>query len=115
MSPVHRVAEVFDAIQQAKAGATAFCTNFFPVQARLQTWIDQEQMLSELREGAIFFLRKDRDFWHLYFCAANLSSLEREIPSLPSLKAERVVLDLVGNETTLVELMRLFESFSFRP
>ncbi len=115
MSPVHRVAEVFDAIQQAKTGATAFCTNFFPVQARLQSWIDQEQMLSELRDGAIFFLRKDRDFWHLYFCASNLPSLQREIPALSSLNTEPVVLDLIGSEAALADLRGLFQTFSFRP
>jgi hypothetical protein len=114
MSPVHRVAEIFDAIQQAKAGARAFCTNFFPVQARLQNWIDHEQVMRELRDGVIFFLRKDRDFWHLYFCADNPTSLAREIPTLSSIKTEPIVLDLVGNETALADLIGVFEALGFR-
>src|SRR5262245_10479584 len=114
MSPVHRVAEVFDAIQRAKAGATAFCTNFFPVQARLQGWIDHGELLSEVRDGAAFFLRKDRDFWHFYFCAANLSALEHEAPALPGLKAEPVVLDLIGPESALADVSRVLESIGFR-
>jgi len=114
MSPVRRVAEVFDAIQHARAGATAFCTNFFPVQARLQSWIDHEQLWSELRDGALFFLRKDRDFWHLYFCAADLRSLKRVIPTLPSLSNEPVVLDLIGNEAALADLIGIFEASGLR-
>src|SRR5437016_13803270 len=114
MSPVKSVAEVFGAIQRAKTGGSAFCTNFFPVQSKLQSWIDHEELLGGTCEGAIFFLRKDRDFWHLYFCAANLTALQREISTLPALKKMPVVLDLIGQEATLSGLLQLFESSGFR-
>jgi hypothetical protein len=76
MNPVKNVTEVFAAVQQVKAGAAAFCTNFFPVERKLQGWIDHGELLVELRDEAAFFLRKDRDFWHLYFCAASTAALE---------------------------------------
>src|ERR1035437_4102234 len=110
MCPVKNVTEVFDAVQQVKAGAATFCTNFFPVQRKLQGWIDHGELLGELREGAAFFLRKDRDFWHLYFCAASMASLQREAAALPSLRAEPVVVDLVGTEAALGDLLAFLES-----
>ena len=61
------------------------------------------------------FLRKDRDFWHLYFCAANKESLKREIAGLSELKSEPVVVDLIGNEGALKDLLDLMESEGFKP
>lgn len=114
MRPVAAVTDVLDAIRRAKAGASAFCTNFFPVQSKLQDWIDRGQLLGEVRDGAVFFFRKDRDFWHLYYCASDATCLEREILALPVLKAERVVVDLVGNEALLIEPLRVMESVGLR-
>ena len=114
MSPVTRVSEVFDAIQRAKAGASAFCTNFFPTQGRLQGWIDHGELLGEVRDRCAFFLRKDRGFWHLCFCAADRATLQRELAALPNLKTECVVVDLVGSEAGLAELVGHVESAGFR-
>ena len=101
MTPVATVSQVFDAIQHAKAGAPDFCTNFFPVQKRVQDWIDHDELRGDFRSDAVFFFRRDRDFWHLYYCAASKTALEREIPKVPEIGKERVVLDLVGNEAAV--------------
>jgi len=114
MIPVRTVGEVFDAIQQAKTGAPAYCTNFFPVQAKLEGWIDHGELWSEIGEAAALLFRKDRDFWHLYFCAASVAALRQEVEASASLKAERVVIDLVGNELALGDLLALMESAKFR-
>jgi ribosomal protein S18 acetylase RimI-like enzyme len=114
MGPVTTVTAVFDAIQGAKAGASAFCTNFFPAQGKLQGWIDHGELLGELGDRSAFFLRKDRDFWHLYFCAADVATLRQEITALPALKTERVAADLVGSEAVLGELLNVVESAGFR-
>jgi GNAT superfamily N-acetyltransferase len=114
MDPVMTVGQVFDDIQRAKAGSSAFCTNFFPAQRKLQGWIDHGELLGELRDRSAFFLRKDRDFWHLYFCAADVATLQREITALPCLKTERVAVDLVGSEAVLADLLKVVESAGFR-
>jgi len=114
MAPVTTVAQVFDALQGAKAGASAFCTNFFPAHAKVQGWIDHGELLGELRDLSAFFLRKDRDFWHLYFCAANVAALQREVSAIPSLRTERVAVDLVGSEAVLGELLKVVESAGFQ-
>lgn len=114
MTPIRTVNEVFDAIQQAKAGALEFGTNFFPVQRKLQDWIDHEELHGEFRDCASFFFRQDRDFRHLYFCSSSASALQREIATLPALQAERVVLDLVGKEPGLSEQIAVWEAAGFR-
>lgn len=101
MTPVATVNQVFDAIQQAKAGAPDFCTNFFPVQKRVQDWIEHDELRGAFRSDAVFFFRRDRDFWHLYYCAASKTALEREIPTVQEIAREKVVLDLVGNEAAV--------------
>jgi ribosomal protein S18 acetylase RimI-like enzyme len=114
MIPVTAVSQVFEAIQQAKNGAPAFSTNFFPIEGRLQGWITHGELRVEPRAGAVFFLRKDHGFWHLYFCAADIPSLQRELTTLPSLKSERVVVDLVGREGALDSLLSVAEAAEFR-
>jgi len=115
MTPIGKVAGVFDAIQKAKEGASGFVTNFFPVQPKLQGWVDHGELFVESRDGSAFFWRKDRDFWHLYFCAANLASLKHAIASLSGLKSEPVMMDLVGNEAALGDQLALWKSEGFRP
>lgn len=115
MGPATTVGQVFDAIQKVKSHAPGFCTNFFPLERKLQGWIDHGELFEEIRAGATFFLRKDRDFWHLYFCAASRESLERELAILPVLKKEPVVVDLIGNEGAVKDLSSLMEPEGFRP
>jgi ribosomal protein S18 acetylase RimI-like enzyme len=115
MTPIGKVTEVFDAIQRAKEGASGFVTNFFPVQDKLQGWVDHGELFAELCDGSAFFWRKDRDFWHLYFCAASLASLKSAVTGLRGLKTELVMIDLVGNEAALGNLLALWESEGFRP
>jgi hypothetical protein len=114
MSPIGKVTEVFDAIRKAKEGTAGFVTNFFPVQEKLQGWVDHGELFAELRDGSAFFWRKDRDFWHLYFCAASLASLKSAVTGQHSLKTEPVMIDLVGNKAALGDLLALWESEGFR-
>ena len=114
MSPITTVNQVSDAIQQAKTGAAAYCTNFFPTPGKLQAWVQRLELVGEVRAGAAFFLRKDRDFWHFYFSAAAPAVLQRETSSVPELKTERLVADLVGPEAALGDSLATLESAGFR-
>jgi hypothetical protein len=114
MSPVQSAGEVLEAIQKVKAGATAFCTNFFPVKSKLESWVAHDELTAEARDGVTFFLRKDRDFAHLYFCAANPSAFGREIRQLSASRRHKLAIDIVGAETSLTELLGLAEQGGFR-
>lgn len=114
MSPVTASSQVFDAIQKAKTGASAFCTNFFPVQAKLDAWIRNGELFEETRERAAFFFRKDQDFWHWYFCAADAGVLKQETQKSSVLKSEPVVVDLVGKNGLIDGLLNTVESGGFK-
>ncbi len=115
MIPAKAINDVLNAIQQVKAGAPAFCTNFFPVQRKLQEWVDHGELLYEVRDEAAFFLREDRDFWHFYFCARNATALQREIAASTGLKGPRLTADLVGGEEALRDVIAALASAGFHP
>ena len=84
--------EVTDAVNQARTGDGEYCSNFFPSTRRLQGWITHSELFCDSRGDVTFFWRKDRGFWHLYFCAANPAALQRAMAALPMLRTEPVVL-----------------------
>lgn len=114
MEPVGNIGQVYGAIQKAKTGASGFITNFFPVQRKLQGWIDHGDFFCESDESAALFFRKDRDFQHFYFCAANAAALQERMATSIVLKRERVVTDLVGAEAALTDLLALLKAGGFR-
>ena len=114
MSPIQTVGQVFEAVQKAKAGATDYCTNFFPVESKLQGWIDHGELGAELHNGAAFFFRNNRDFQHFYFCASDKTTLQHQIGASPVMKTERIITDLVGNESALNGLLPALEPAGFR-
>jgi len=114
MSPIQQLGQVFDGVQKAKAGAPAFCTNFFPGESKLQGWIDHGELSGEVHDGAAFFLRKDRDFGHFYFCAADMTALQQAITAWSGLKSGRMVTDLIGNESAVNRLLPALEPAGFR-
>jgi ribosomal protein S18 acetylase RimI-like enzyme len=115
MSPVRTAAEVLEAIQKVKAGATAFCTNFFPVQSKLESWVAHGELAAEAYDGVTIFLRKDRDFSHLYFCASNPSAFGRELGRLSAIATGKLAIDLVGPEASLAQLLNLAQQGGFHP
>jgi len=114
MRPISSVDQVFAAIQQVKGSATAFITNFYPVRAKLETWIEHETLNMVAGTGAAFFFRKDRDFEHLYFCAADAAALERELAALPQINSDRLTLDLIGSEAAIQPQIDILQKVGFK-
>lgn len=112
--PVCNIKEVFEGIQNAKVDAKDFRTNFFPVQTRLQAWIDHGELLIFLRVGVTFFFRKDRDFWHFFFCASDLTALQREACTLSEMAPQQMATNLVGIEPFLEDLLIALQRAGFR-
>ena len=115
ITQIRSIDEVLDGIRHSKAHATEYCTNFFPDQGRLQTWIaygDLSRLAGDRR--STLFLRKDRDFWRLYFCAADFTALREEAEKLMQWITRPVVADLVGRETDSSNIVELLQSVGFR-
>lgn len=115
MMPVTTPEQIAAAIQQVKAAAPNFCTNFFPAQSRLKAWIDRRELVFELHPKCGFFLRRDRDFHHLYFSASDPDSLEGTLPKLDRLDSRAITADLIGSEASLQGLLKAFSTAGFRP
>jgi GNAT superfamily N-acetyltransferase len=113
MIPVRSPSEVLEAIQKVKAGSTGFCTNFFPVQAKLETWVAHKELSVHSLDGVTFFARKDRDFAHLYFCAGNSAVLGEQLPEFLANRSDKLSTDLVGPESSLTDLVKLIEQAGF--
>jgi ribosomal protein S18 acetylase RimI-like enzyme len=114
MTRAGTVNEILAAIENVKAGAPAFCTNFFPTQKKLQAWTERGELTFQMENGAAFFFRRDRDFQRFYFCASSAAALQHAIANVGNLKTERIVTDLVGNDATLQETLDCFERAGFR-
>jgi ribosomal protein S18 acetylase RimI-like enzyme len=115
MTAVTTSEQVAEAVQHVKSGATTFCTNFFPAQPRLKAWIDRGELAIECHPGCAFFLRRDRDFQHLYFSASDPASLEPALARFSELASIGITADLVGPERSLEALLRTFTNAGFRP
>ncbi|MCX6924696.1 MAG: GNAT family N-acetyltransferase [Verrucomicrobia bacterium] len=83
MQPIRSNSEVGEAVSLAKADGSGYCSNFFPTPRNLQRWITHGEIFCDQRDGAALFLRKDRDVWHLYFCAASPTSLQQALTAFP--------------------------------
>jgi len=114
MKIVGSIGEAIDAVNLARRGAKSYCSNFFFAPQKLQGWIAHREVLCEGANGAVLFLRQDRDFWHLYFCATDPVALRCAVAALPMLRTEPVITDVVGQEAALVELLGLLENAGFR-
>jgi ribosomal protein S18 acetylase RimI-like enzyme len=114
MTPVATAGEALDAIQKVKTGAPAFCTNFFPVQSKLEKWIAHRELSFQSFEGVTFFLRKDRDFSHLYFCAGSPAAFGQQLPRLLAITTDKLTTDIVGPEASLTDLLGLIQLAGFQ-
>ena len=56
MRLVESASEVGEAINEAKADASGYCSNFFPSTRKLQGWISHGELFCEQRDGAVLFL-----------------------------------------------------------
>jgi len=114
MALITSVEQVFEGIQRAKGGASAFCTNFFPVRDKIKIWLEHHELRGEIRDGAALFLRKDNKCSHVYFCAGSPALLNAELAKVEELKREPVTADLIGNEEGLEMLSGALKQSGFR-
>ncbi len=114
MTPIATVAEVQQSIQRAKEGAGGYCTNFFPVEARLKSWTERGELFGEFSGRTAFFVRRERGFGHLYFCSADLAQLGRDLAATACIQGEPLSIDLLGQEAALASLLPVFEAAGFQ-
>jgi GNAT superfamily N-acetyltransferase len=105
---------VYEITAGIKQNSKDYITNFYPNDEKLNYWIKNKVLYSIKARNTVFFLRKDRSFFHLSFCAQNFESLHQGIREISSIRDEIFVVDLVGTETNIKLLANLFEEFGFK-
>ena len=114
MNLVQSAGAVLEAIQQIKGTAGAsFCTNFFPVRAKLDAWISREEFFEERGPQVVCFFRKDRNFLHLYFAAESPAALAEALAQSDTIRDHPVSLDLVGPEAAIAPQEKLLNDSGF--
>ena len=98
-----------------KAHANALCTNIYPAPDKIEGWITHHQLQARCCGDAVFLLRRNRDFWHLYFCARDLEALRRGLAELHKIKSMPVVCDLIGNARSLARIAAALGEAGLRP
>lgn len=110
MNPLASVAAVYEHMDRARGGGPRL-TNFYPVPEKLQRWVDAGALFSVSAENAVFVLRRDRDFLHLYYVASRLADLAGALAELPA--RETTAVDVIGKAAQIDETAAVFEQHGF--
>jgi ribosomal protein S18 acetylase RimI-like enzyme len=105
--------QVLKLVEQVKMGATAYQTNFYASQPKLQSWVAHGELFARSCPDAAFLLRSDHDFYHLYFCAASAPALAAALDAWPERNTLRLSVDLVGREPELQKPIAQWEDKGF--
>ena len=114
MTPVSEIEQVVMFIEKVKRQSRHYASNLYLDIPKLELWIEL-RLLDFIEIGkSIFLLKKNSGFYHLYFIAIDTESLDLDLESLKiSMGNETCVLDLIGTEDGLGELIDLFKRKGF--
>jgi len=105
------VAALHEQMDRARR-AGPLMTNFYPTQDKLQRWIEEGTLFSMTAGTALFVLRRDRDFLHLYYMASRAADL---VPALHELSSnETLTVDVLGKRAQVDEIAEQFVNAGFR-
>ena len=114
MDAINNIENIFEMIAELRQRSKDCITNFYPNDEKLNYWIKKEIFFSEYLANTIFFIRKDRDFFHLYFCSKNLLTLQEDLKSINAQFPKIFVADCIGTGTNLETLVDVFEQCKFK-
>lgn len=112
MKLLNDVESVYERIQRVRKISKKFATNFFPNEDIIKSWIDKNLFFEESFSDTTFFLRKDRNFYHLYF-NTDTETLQSALIPLMSGIENTIVTDLIGMKGSVDELTVIFEHSGF--
>ena len=83
-------------------------TNLYPNFEKLKYWMSRRLLFYELAGESLFLLRKDRDFYHLYYTSKTLLDLAKDLKQINC----SVVADCIG--TDMYPTIKAFEENGFK-
>ena len=99
-------------MQKVKERGGTLRTNFFIDPLRLSNYLKEGFIYYVNSEQGILLLRKDWDFYHLYYYTNSLESLKILISTyLPQVK---LVTDIIGQDLLVMQTVEIFETVGFK-
>ena len=105
---------IYEKFSELKQKSKYCLTNFYPNDEKLDYWIEKNIFYLNSFANSVFFFRKDRDFFHLYFCSINLLSLQDDLKFINEQYSEILVADCIGPDSYLSPLVEVFETCGFK-
>jgi len=115
MKPIKQYQEILQGIKYVKDFKENYFTNFFPDKTKIELWIDLQIIFkTELVDGVVLYLKKNKDFWNLYFFAKSLNSLNNAIINFNKQYSEKISLDIVGSKQQTEPFIDIFHKNNFK-
>jgi ribosomal protein S18 acetylase RimI-like enzyme len=109
MRVVSEINQVLGFIEKVKHGAVNYNSNFYLDIQKVELWISLQILEIEEFGDTIFFIRRNKEFFNLYFVTGNPDSLKSNLNILQIKYSNSIfVIDLVGIENNINEFNDLF-------
>jgi GNAT superfamily N-acetyltransferase len=113
MKKVTNFIEINQAFVKIKNYKKKLVTNFFPNREKVEIWISKNQFYSIEIEETIYFLKKNVNFYTLFFIASSNEEIDKSLQELlVDFSEEILMLDIVQREESS-DLLNVFHSKSF--
>jgi len=116
MTPICDEASLYESIQAVKRQGPEFVTNLYAAWNRVKHWVEDRLLLAVESDRTLCVLRKDRDFYHLYFFATDIDALDQALARWPDAGIDRrtLVTDLVGKGDATEKVQAVFRRHAFQ-
>ena len=114
MDSVCSYSQIQEAIIAIKSYKRSFMTNFYMAEERCDLLINKQLLFCVNMQECIFILTKNRDFYHVYYIAADKDILAKSLKILMEKYPDDIfVSDIIGTETVVDEISSIYERFGF--
>lgn len=114
MKRILETSSIFNYIQEIKNESDGFIANFFPNKKNLGNWIHEKRLFFDFHPKCLFLLRKDKDFFRVYFFSSDTDSLGRSLQKLSMSIKATIVIDLVSKFDISHDTIAVLKDNSFK-
>jgi len=114
MDLIHNIDTVYEHIGLIKNNSKQSITNFYPNNEKIKKWIDKKLFYKIFLTDTFFLIRKDRDFYHLYYYSKDINSLQSALKVLNNNYTNEIfVIDVLGEKIFLEKINEIFVNNGF--
>jgi GNAT superfamily N-acetyltransferase len=103
-------------IEIVKARRQGYLTNFYLDKNKVELWASHHLLYYTVSGDTLFLVKEEETFRSLYYCSTTLERLDTDLAGLiAQVHTKDIVVDLLGNEVSVVQVNTLFLNQSFKP